>query len=108
MASGAPANFTITVTNTGDVDLNTLLVYDNLAPECERNMKGLGRGASTSWTCSHENETVSYYNFITAQAYSPTGTPVWWNASARVTVVSENPAIVATKTPKNQTVILLR
>jgi uncharacterized repeat protein (TIGR01451 family) len=104
VASGAPATFTITVTNTGDTDLNTILVYDDSAPECGRNSKGLGRGASMSWTCSHGGETASYYNFVTAQGYSPTGTPVWWNASAHVTVSSGTPAVQATKTPAEQTV----
>jgi uncharacterized repeat protein (TIGR01451 family) len=103
--SGQPATFTLTVTNTGDTDLSPIIVQDFNAAECSKNLTGLGIGASTSWTCSHAGETVSYYNVVQAQGWSPLAQKVvMWNDSARVNVLPWSPSVQVAKTPRNQTV----
>jgi len=104
--SGAPANFTISVTNTGDVMLTPVIVQDFQAPECSRNTSGFLPGRTISWTCSHAGETASYWNLVSATGYDLfTGTMVRNNASARVTVIPWSPALSVTKVPANQTVM---
>ncbi len=106
---GDPASFTFTLTNNGDVDLSPIAVLDYIngvkVPECSKNLTGLHPGESTSYTCSHGGEMVSYTNIVSAIAWSPTTeTYTKWNDSAEVTVVPWNPAVRVTKDPATQTV----
>lgn len=40
VARGDTATFTMTVTNTGEVDLTTVAVTDQSAPDCARDLRG--------------------------------------------------------------------
>jgi uncharacterized repeat protein (TIGR01451 family) len=89
---GGPANFTFTLTNTGDVDLSPIAVLDYIngvkVGECSRNLTGLNVGESASYSCSHGGESASYTNIVSALAWSPTTrTYTMWNDSAEVTVI---------------------
>lgn len=60
--SGASAVWTITVTNTTDVDLINVVVTDPLAPECDRTIGDLAAGAQESYQCSLDNVTEGFTN----------------------------------------------
>lgn len=57
-----PANFSITVTNTGGITLTNVTVSDTLAPDCGNALGELGPGASTSYSCSAMGVTTSFTN----------------------------------------------
>ncbi len=71
LLSGQTANFTITITNTGDVRLYPVDTSDPLATNCEKTNILLDAGAHTTFTCFTPNVTADFTNVITA-----TGTPV--------------------------------
>ena len=60
--SGGTANWTITVTNTGSVDLSNVAVTDALAPDCDSAIGGLSAGANTSYACSLASVSASFTN----------------------------------------------
>ncbi len=59
---GLPASFIITVTNTGDVDLENIIVSDALSPDCATTLAFLAVGASESYTCSSPNVQEEFIN----------------------------------------------
>jgi uncharacterized repeat protein (TIGR01451 family) len=59
---GGTATFTITVTNTGDVDLENVAVTDPLAPNCDMVIGNLAVGASTNYTCTSANVMTAFIN----------------------------------------------
>ncbi len=67
------ANFTIKVTNGGNVRLTAVRVGDPLSPACNRNLGTLNAGASRSFTCSRANVGAGYTNIATASGKPPTG-----------------------------------
>ena len=52
IAAGGTATFTITVTNTGDIDLVDVEVVDPLAPLCDNVIGLLAVGGTTTYTCT--------------------------------------------------------
>ncbi len=84
-SANATANFTIKVTNTGEVDLKDIIVADVLSPNCERSAiqteplileignkdKIFNRGETFTYTCTHTPVTESFTNIA-----SVIGTPV--------------------------------
>jgi uncharacterized repeat protein (TIGR01451 family) len=77
LLSGETANFTITITNTGDVTLTSITTVDPLATACVIASPGITLPAASlapanvySYTCSKTNVTADFTNIITA-----TGTP---------------------------------
>jgi len=96
VSSGGTATWTITVSDTGNTNLNNIQILDSPAPECARNLATvLSPGGSTSFTCSHGGETASYFNIVSAIGYAPDGTQVMNNASARVTVIAGGQPLAA-------------
>jgi uncharacterized repeat protein (TIGR01451 family) len=82
------AYFTITVTNTGDVDLNNVTVSDPLATACDNNIGTLTAGASNTYACTDTGVAASYTNVATVTTELDTGGPgPTATASAEVNVV---------------------
>src|SRR5262249_30523900 len=109
VASGGTATFTITVTNTGGVELTNVTVTDPMAPDCNRSLGTLAVGASTSYTCTLANVTASLTNVAIVTATPPSGPNVTSSDTAPVTVPTPpdkpiHPSIRVVKGPKSQTV----
>ena len=62
VVSGGTATFTITVTNTGDVDLRDVDVTDANTPDCDRTIGDLASGASHTYSCTASNVTSGFIN----------------------------------------------
>lgn len=97
---GSIATFTITVRNTGDVDLSNLAVSDPLTPSCDRAagvLPGLVPTAATSYTCDTAplNADLSNVAMVTADSV---GGVVSDSATALVTVDLRQAAVQITKT----------
>jgi uncharacterized repeat protein (TIGR01451 family) len=99
--SGDTVTFTITVTNTGDVDLDNVTVGDALAPNCDQSLGNLAVGASSSYTCTL-TVTADLTNTATVTGAPPLGSDVTASDDAFVDVIS--PAIQISKTPDAQTI----
>ena len=107
--SGDPASFTITVTNTGDVNLSPIAVLDYIngvkVAECSRNLTGLNVGEVDELHLFPWRRDGELYKHRRGDSLVPeTGTYTMSNDSAEVTVVPWNPAIQVTKEPATQTV----
>ncbi|WP_296699811.1 SdrD B-like domain-containing protein [Thiocapsa sp. UBA6158] len=107
--SGGTASFKVTVTNTGNLTLTSILVTDPLTPACNFEIASLAPGArSTVKTCTKDNVTADFTNIaeVEAQPVDVSGKPVGDKITAQdgteVDVI--NPAITITKTPDTQTV----
>jgi len=113
LLAGETANFTITITNTGDTPLSPIVLNDPLSTACEPygGPNPLPAGATYQFSCAQSNVTADFTNVITV-----TGTPsdenndplpgiddVSDNDDAVVDVV--HPSIVITKTPDIQYLI---
>ncbi len=70
---GDSADFTITITNTGNVSLTNFVISDTLAPDCETGLavSTLGPNQSTSYTCSLSGVSSDFTNTITVTAEVP-------------------------------------
>ena len=73
---GSDATFTITVTNTGDVDLINVVVTDPLVPACDTTVPSLAIGESFSYDCTAENVFEDFTNVATVTAEDAEGNPV--------------------------------
>lgn len=62
------AEFTITVTNTGNVGFNQAVVADPLTPDCERAIEALKAGASESYVCTAYDILEDFDNVATVSA----------------------------------------
>ena len=111
LLSGGTAQFTIFITNTGDVRLEPIVTEDPLVADCVRGAAdglALDPGDSTQFTCSDTNVTADYINVITATGTPadangnplPDISPVQASDDAQVDVVA--PAIAISKTPDLQ------
>jgi uncharacterized repeat protein (TIGR01451 family) len=80
--------FTITVSNTGDVDLSNVNVSDPLVPVCDNAIGALAISATVSYNCT-DKPTASYTNVVTVTSQLATGAPgPTATASAAVTYTS--------------------
>ena len=90
--SGDSANFTILVTNTGEVTLTGVAVTDGLAPNCNASSAGIGAlasmapGASVTYGCSLGAVTAGFTNVALATGTPPSAGNVTASASASVSV----------------------
>jgi hypothetical protein len=66
------AVFTVTVTNTGDVDLVNVNVSDPLVPDCDNAIGGLVVSATVSYGCEDTAVAGSYTNVVTVTSDIPT------------------------------------
>lgn len=86
---GGNANFTITVTNSGTVDLNNVTVSDALVPDCDNAIGSMAVGASVSYSCTDVGVVMSYTNVAIVNSQLVTGGPgPTATATADVNVVS--------------------
>jgi uncharacterized repeat protein (TIGR01451 family) len=101
--SGGTATFTITVQNTGDVDLVSVVISDTLAPDCARDVSPLAVGQVKSYTCTVANVTSDFTNVATVTGTDGNGNQVTDTDDAFVDVTSSQIRIV--KSPDLQTVV---
>jgi uncharacterized repeat protein (TIGR01451 family) len=84
---GGSHTFTITVTNTGEVDLVNVEVVDDQVPECNRVIGELPAGESFSYDCTVDNVTGRIHNVATASGETPDGDTVNDSDDAVVTPI---------------------
>ena len=102
---GGTALFTITVTNSGDVDLGDITVTDPGFPACERTFaEPLLVGTNRWYTCTVGPVASSFTNLATVTVTPPDNTPITDTAAASVNLI--NPALAVAKLPASQTVRL--
>jgi uncharacterized repeat protein (TIGR01451 family) len=99
---GETAQFTITVTNTGDVPLQNVSWFDPLVPGCGGSTSQLSAGAYFVNYCSRFNVTADFTNVITATASAAGGLGAVSSDTARVDVIG--PAVMLEKAPLRQLV----
>jgi uncharacterized repeat protein (TIGR01451 family) len=87
VVSGGNADFTITVTNTGDVDLDSVTVSDPLVPACDSVIGTLAVGAANSYDCTDAGVAASYTNVVTVTSIVDSVPGPTASASAAVNVV---------------------
>jgi uncharacterized repeat protein (TIGR01451 family) len=101
VTSGGTANFTITVTNTGDVALTNVTVSDALSPNCNKTIGTLNPGQSTSYTCTRPNVTASFNNVAVATGHAgPTTVTAQDTAPVTAKAAPLKPKKVTKVTPK--------
>ncbi len=107
IGQGGTAQFTITVTNTGDVTLSDVKVTDPLSPSCGRSLGTLAAGQSQHYSCTKTNVSSDFENVATATGKPPTTAAVDATDQAHVTVKPfippQHPKIAIVKSPKTQT-----
>jgi uncharacterized repeat protein (TIGR01451 family) len=94
VTTGGNAEFTITVTNTGDVDLANVNVSDPLVAACDNAIGALTVGASSAYSCTDVGVGASYTNVATATSQLVTGAP-GPSASASAVVNVNDPTSVS-------------
>src|SRR5262249_12917809 len=94
VAKGGTAHFTITVTNTGDVELTNVLVTDPITPACSRKIGTLKPGQTVSYTCVQTNVKANFDNVVVVTGTPPTGPNVTATDTAPVKVAPLKPAPV--------------
>jgi uncharacterized repeat protein (TIGR01451 family) len=73
---GGTATYTITVHNTGEVDLAPVTVTDAAAADCGRTLDALAAGASRSYQCTVDNVQHGFTNEVDATGAPAGGGPV--------------------------------
>lgn len=71
--TGTDATFSITVTNTGDVDLTNVVVTDPLASGCDNLIGSLAVAGFVTYSCDATAVTASFTNTATVNADGPLG-----------------------------------
>ena len=103
IASGGTAIFLIKVQNTGNTELNNVIVSDPNAPNCNRFWSSLSADSVKSYSCNRTNVTAEFMNVATVTGKDPSNRTVSDSKSLYVEV--ENPNIQIAKSPMTQTVI---
>lgn len=85
---GDDVQFAFTLTNTGDITLDSVEVDDPLLPACNRVFSGLAPASTVEWTCTLANIQQSVTNVATATATPAVGAPVEGSDSATVSVIA--------------------
>lgn len=88
------ASFTITVSNTGNVDLANVNVSDPLVPACDNAVGTLAISATVSYGCQDANVTGSYTNVVTVTGVF-TGNQTTVTATDSAAVVYTSPTSVS-------------
>ncbi|NNC74963.1 MAG: DUF11 domain-containing protein, partial [Acidimicrobiia bacterium] len=71
--TGTNATFSITVTNTGDVDLSNVAVADPLVPACDNSIGLLVVGGSVTYPCEATAVALGFTNLAIVGAVGPLG-----------------------------------
>ncbi len=102
LRTGGTATWDITVTNTGDIDLENVTVTDDLAPGCDNVIGDLAVGESTSYECTLDNVQADFTNVADVTG-DPTdgGDPVTDDDPSDVVV--RDPGITITKSATDGT-----
>ena len=74
--AGGVANFSIVVTNTGDITLTNVTVSDPLAAGCAKSIGMLSPGQVTSFTCQVGPVNAGFTNVAVVTGQPPVGPPV--------------------------------
>ncbi len=110
IGSGDSANFTILVTNSGEVTLTGVTVADALAPNCNASSPGIAAlasiapGASVSYGCSLGAVTAGFANVVLASGTPPSAATVSASASASVSVAAPAPIAIVVSKPVSKPV----
>jgi uncharacterized repeat protein (TIGR01451 family) len=110
VSPGDTANFTITVDNTGNVDLTNVVISDPLCTTVIAGPAGddgdliLETTETWTFTCSTTNVQVGFVNTATATATPPTGPDVSDSDTGTVTINA--PSIDVQKDPPTQAVLV--
>jgi len=99
---GQTADFTIVISNTGDVDLTNVVVSDALAPNCVNTIGRLAVGTSESYECSVA-VTDDFTNTASVVATAPIGPELADEDDAVVQVVE--PSLSVIKSPSVQVLL---
>jgi uncharacterized repeat protein (TIGR01451 family) len=75
IVTGGNANFTITVSNTGDADLINVSVVDPLTASCDNAVGSLNAGQGAVYNCTAVGVGSSYTNVVTVTSMLVTGGP---------------------------------
>ena len=86
---GAPHTFTITVTNTSNVDLTGVVVTDPVVPACDREIGAMTPGQVVTYTCDVSEVFTHINNIASVEGVAPDGTLVTDEDAAEVTVIGE-------------------
>ena len=89
--SGEDVEFTITVSNNGDVDLANVTVADPNAPDCDQTYASLTVGETQTYTCERLAVTADFTNTATVTGTPPIGPDVTDQDSARVQIRKTGP-----------------
>ncbi|HEX2850154.1 MAG TPA: hypothetical protein VHN98_06365 [Acidimicrobiales bacterium] len=102
VVSGGTATFTVTVTNTGTVELTNIAVTDAVAPGCRASIPTLAAGATSSpITCAVAGVTSGFTNVAGASGSDSTPTPVIGSSGPALVKVAN---VAIAKTPELQKV----
>lgn len=86
ITAGGNADFTITVTNTGDITFTDVVAVDPLVAACDNSMTDLAPGASDSYTCTDTGVAADYTNTVWVTGTFAFGPAVTSSDTADVTV----------------------
>ena len=84
---GAPHTFTITVTNTSNVNLTGVTVSDPVTPACDRAIGTMTPGQVVTYTCTVAQVVQHINNIASVQGVAPDGTVVTDQDPAEVTIL---------------------
>jgi large repetitive protein len=87
VAIGQPHTFTITVTNTSNVDLTDVVVTDPVTPACDQTIGPMTPGQVVTYTCDVSEVFTHISNIASVQGVAPDGTVVTDEDPAEVTVI---------------------
>jgi uncharacterized repeat protein (TIGR01451 family) len=93
VVSGSTVTFTISVTNTGVVDMENVTVTDALAPDCDEDRGRLDAGHSASYTCTVAEVVTDFINSATVTGTTFLGIQVTDTDTASVHLIQEGEAI---------------
>lgn len=101
--SGGTATFTIEITNTGPLPLDSVTVTNSSVTDCNRNGLGpLSVGQSTGYTCQRNNVTENLVNEILVTGVTAEGAEAFFKTGAFVKV--RKTVLAIEKRPISQTV----
>ncbi len=100
---GRDAVFTITVTNSGQVDLPVVTVSDLMVPDCDASVGPLVVGATATYTCTATDVLTDFTNTVTVDATDGNANPVSDSDTADVVVLPA--ALSITKTADSAEVV---
>jgi len=93
VVDGSTVTFTISVTNTGVVDMENVTVTDAPVPDCDKDLGVLDAGDSTGYTCTVAEVITDFTNSATVTGTTFLGVQVTDTDTASVHLIQEGEAI---------------